>query len=432
MRLRWWLTVCALGVTTAGCYPKLGGDSAAVEPPLVETMTVREEPAGDALVLVGRTEPWREATLYFEVSGVVAEMLVEEGAEVKQGDPIARLVTKDYEIALAAAEAQRDTAAARLALLRAGTRVEDMELAKADYARAQARASFWSGEYERRNRLFSQGRTVTQAERDEARQELDAAQESRRMAKARLDRATAGARKEEIDAATAEVKAQDQTVAAAQRQLDKATLRAPFAGRVEKRLLDPGAYVAVFPLPTTPVAQLVDLAQVDAVIAVPEAHHKRFAPQQKVTVTSAIDKTLHSEATVVSVGRTADTASGTYEVRGRMPNTDMRFTGGMVIYGSVGPASTPPSTSPSTPSRAIRIPITAVRRAYGQLPYVLVAESKGERQTAAAREVRLGATSGEQIEVLGGLRAGESLIVRGQHLVVPGDAVRTRATNSGR
>jgi hypothetical protein len=105
-----------------------------------------------------------------------------------------------------------------------------------------------------------------------------------------------------------------------------------------------------------------------------------------------------------------------------MQNSDARFTGGMVIYASVAPAS--------TSSRTIRVPIAAVRRAYGQSPYVLVVETKGDRQIATAREVRLGATDGLRIEVLRGLGAGESLIVRGQHLVVPGDMVRTKSAKS--
>ncbi|MCA9186320.1 MAG: biotin/lipoyl-binding protein, partial [Planctomycetales bacterium] len=87
----------------------------------VETVEVIATPIAETVTLVGRTEPWREATLYFEVGGVVAEVLVDPGATVRKGQAIARLELKDFELAVARAQAELDAAVANFQLLETGT-----------------------------------------------------------------------------------------------------------------------------------------------------------------------------------------------------------------------------------------------------------------------------------------------------------------------
>ncbi len=404
-------------LSVPGCYPSR--DSGTQVKPLrtVEIVKLAAESVEESVTLIGRIEPWRETTLYFEVTGVVSEVLVAEGDDVAPPQPIAQLELKDYHLAYFRARSELERALADLELLQAGTRKEDLQAARADLARAHTRTVFWSNEYKRVERLHRRSGTITRSEFDNVRQEYDAAMQTELMTKAALDKAVAGPRTEEIQAAAAEVNARKHAVAITQQQLGKATLKAPFRGRIEKRLVDPGAYINVFPTGGVPVVHLVDLENVDAVIAVPEELRHRFRVGDQLTVASAIRNEVRSAGKVISVGQIADRASGTYEVRVRMPNPERHLTGGMIVTMTIA--------FPVTES-AIRIPVTTIRRAYGQAPYVMVVQPDAEGNIVSRRELELGSISGEEVTIRSGLTGGELLIVRGQHLVVGGDRVQYR------
>lgn len=406
------LGTLVLLIVAAGCDPR---SHQPIEQPLARLVTVIEaypESVEQTATLVGRIEPRREATLYFEVPGVIAEMFVEEGQQVEQGEPIAQLRLDDYELSVAQAEADRDAAAAELSLLKAGTREEDIDIAKAEHEAAVANATFWRSELQRRKQLFRSGRATTAFEVDEAQRQHDAAAAELSAAEARLNRAVAGPRPQEIDAAAALWQARIKAVELARVQLDRATLRAPFAGRIDRRPADVGTYVNVFPTGGVPIAFLVDLAEVEAVIAVPEALLPSLAARPKIEVMSASNERLRAEGNVVSLGATADPASGTYRLRVKLPNADGRFTAQMVVTAPVPLAE---------PRPAIRLPLAAVRNAEGQ-PYVLIVDPADD--TVVRRPIMLGPVAQEHVELLGGLAAGELVIVRGQHQVAAGDRVR--------
>jgi multidrug efflux pump subunit AcrA (membrane-fusion protein) len=406
------LTPAFLAVT--GCYPQIdtGSQGEAVRP--VDVIQVRREPVAEKLTLTGTTQPWQEATLYFEVPGIVAEVFVEEGDVVEAGVPLAQLVLDDYSLALAKAKADLAAAQAKLDLLHAGTRQEDKDAARADYARAKAHAAYWRGELPRKIGLLRKS-AISEAELEQVRREHDAALQEEVAAEALHKKAEKGPRKEEIEAAAAEVQALKQAVALAQRQLDKATVRAPFRGYIEKRLMDAGAYVNVFPTGGVPVVHLVDLTQVDAVIAVPESQRGRVHGLQQVEIVSAVDPPTRLSGKVISLGQVADRSSGTYELRARISNGDGRLTGGMVVTAE---------TANRALRQAIRIPLSALLHAYGQPPYVLLVEPG--RQRVLAREVKLGPLAGDEVEIVDGLAEGNLLIVHGHDRVVVGDHVQHR------
>jgi RND family efflux transporter MFP subunit len=346
----------------------------------------------------------------------VADVLVEEGDDVKPGDPIARLVLDDYEMAFSRAKAEYSAARAEWELLRAGTRKEDIDLARADFERAKARNAYWAAEYERMKQLV-ESRATSESEFQQVGRERDAAVQEELMAKAGLERAVAGYRKEEIANAAAKVEAARQAAILAERQLKKATLKAPFRGRIERRLADPGSYINVFPMGGVPIVHLVNLEQVDAVISVPEAMLSRFATGSNVEIASAVNPKLRGVGRVIHDAQVADRQSGTYAVRARLPNPDGRFSGGMVVLAN--------SRAPQA-RNSIRIPVTAIRRAYGQSPYVLLVAPDSK---IVERPVELGPITANEVEILNGLTGGELLVVRGQHLVVAGDRVQYEQFN---
>jgi RND family efflux transporter MFP subunit len=231
--------------------------------------------------------------------------------------------------------------------------------------------------------------------------------------RARWEKAVAGFRKEEIAEAEAQAAALQQTVSRAQRDLEKATLRAPFRGRIEKRYLDPGAYINQFPTGGAPAAHVVDLDQIDVLLDVPEALLAHCRAEAVLNVASAADPQLTGEARVVSIGRVADRSSGAYALRARLANADHRFGGGMVVTARL---------PKSSPRPAIVIPLSAVCREHGEPPCVLVVDRETNR--VVARPVQLGPVAGDAVHVLRGLNARELLVVRGAERVLPGVLVR--------
>lgn len=78
----------------------------------VVTLAVTPKTLSDRINLPGMVEPWIEFNVVAEVQGQVVEKRMEKGAAVREGDIIARIDPRDYEIALDAARASYNTALA--------------------------------------------------------------------------------------------------------------------------------------------------------------------------------------------------------------------------------------------------------------------------------------------------------------------------------
>ncbi len=84
----------------------------AVENPPVNVVTLQIQPTvlRDKINLPGLIEPWTRLDLMAKLSGSIEEVLVKEGDQVQQGQLIARLESKEYQIALDSAKAAYELA----------------------------------------------------------------------------------------------------------------------------------------------------------------------------------------------------------------------------------------------------------------------------------------------------------------------------------
>ncbi len=206
-----------------------------------------------------------------EVGGRIIELAIQEGDRVSRGDLIARLDSRDADLALKRAEAERAQADAQLRLLQAGSRPEDIRQAEAqaaaaaaDVAAAQADLSAAETDLQRFERLL-QSNSGSQKQRDDAathrnvaRDRLAAVRAREAAAGATVARLKAGARREEIEAARARVAAVDAQIATLEKSKADATVTAPIDGIVTERLLElgemaaPRAPIVVSPISITP------------------------------------------------------------------------------------------------------------------------------------------------------------------------------------
>ncbi len=228
-----------------------------------------------------------------EVGGRILEIAAAEGDRVKQGDLIARLDTRDVELALERARADRAQADAQLRLLQAGARAEDIRqaeaqaaVAAADVAAARTDLAAAETDLARFEKLL-QSNSGSQKQRDDAETRRDLARDRLRSAAGRemaarevVTRLRAGSRREEIEAARARVAAVDAQIGALEKSRADATLHAPISGIVSERLLDPGEMVA----PRAPIVILTDLDAAWAEVFVGEPDVPRIRLGQPATV----------------------------------------------------------------------------------------------------------------------------------------------------
>ncbi len=243
-----------------------------------------------APVPVNRATGYVEATevrVAAEVGGRLVEVKVAEGDRVSPGQVIARLDTSDTELALRRAAADREQAQAQLALVRAGSRPEDIrqaaaqvESAQADVKAAQAELDAAAADFERfENLLRANAGSVKQRDDAATRREVAAArvrgaQDRAQAAAAALANLKAGARPQEIEAARARVSASDAQIATLQKSAADAVVKAPVAGIVTSKLLDAGEMAA----PRAPVVVVTDLDHAWANLYVDE----RLVPQLRI------------------------------------------------------------------------------------------------------------------------------------------------------
>lgn len=190
-------------------------------PPVVTVALPIERPVTDTIEFIGSTEPTRTVILRAEVKGYLEQILFKDGADVKAGDELFLLEQAPYQLALDAAKAAKQKADATL------------ELAESQYRRMAP--------------LVKTG-VVTQEDLD-----VQAAQ----VATSKADVAAA--------------QAAERTAA---HDLSYTHIKAPFAGRVGRHLVEKGELVKA---EETPLADIQCIDPIYARFDVSENDYLRFS-----------------------------------------------------------------------------------------------------------------------------------------------------------
>ena len=281
---------------------------ALVVPLAVIAVACAEPPPSNVLTASGNVEA-TEVQVAPEVGGRILELRVAEGDRVNAGDAIATLDTRDTELQIGRARAERAAAAAQLHLFEAGARVEDVRQAEAQVDAATSEIAAIDVEIksaqtdlDRFEALLS-ANAGSQKQRDDARARVDLARERKRAAEERvrvartaLDRVRAGARREELEGARARVATVDAQLAVLEKGLRDAQVTSPAAGIVTQKLVDAGEIVA----PRTPLLVVTDLDHAWANVFVPEPAMPRIKLGQAATVRTDAGTTVQGKVTFIS------------------------------------------------------------------------------------------------------------------------------------
>jgi membrane fusion protein, multidrug efflux system len=355
------LLLAATVLSATGC--KRGEADAAPAKP--ETMlvgpenvtVVRAEEVRSGPAISGSLSPERSATIRAEMSASVVQTYAEAGQRVNKGQTLAQLdatVLRDQALSArsAVATAQNSYEIAKRELERSETLEKAGAIAERDLERARNAA------------LSAQGQLST--------------------ARAQL--------------------------ANVQKQLDKATVRAPFAGVVSARQANAGDVVS----PGTALFTVVDPASMQLVASVPaEALSQvRVGMPIEFSVNGYPDRTFTGRIT--RVNPVADPATRQVQITASIPNAGNTLVGGLFAEGRV---STESRTAPMVALAAVDergLRPTVVRLKNGKIEKVEV--TLGIRDAAA-----------ETVEITAGLAPGDTVLLGAARGISPGTPVKVSA-----
>ncbi len=345
------LSALVLAPLVAACGVKDTQAQSPVAPEIVltvKTAPVLEQTLARTLTLTGTLVPSRESAVAADVTGKVAQIYVERGSRVAAGAPLVRLDRR--QAALMEEEARSQAAA------------------------IAAQATLATSECARSKTLFAEG-AINQAEFDRSQAACAAAGQSAMAARAR----------EQLAGKT----------------LGDLVVRAPFAGVVADRFVNPGEYVR----PDSRVASVVQLGQLRLEIGVPESALAAFGVGAEVSFKVAAYPAEIFTGRVRYVGATVRRQSRDLLVDALVVNADERLRPGMFAVAEVTLGQ---ATLPVVPRSALRSDERA-----GTDRLFVVAEGRAVERLVHKGELIPGASKEEPVLVAihGGVKPGERVVL---------------------
>jgi len=229
----------------------------------------------------GAVESSEEVVLSSQIAGMIKKIIVHEGDSVHRDEVI--VIFDDAQITAQhqQAQAQLASASSRVKELTAGSRREDIAVARANLKRTSAIFDQAKEEYERQERLLAKEAT-TEVEVRRAEERMKAAEADSQSAEATLQKLLRGERPEEIEQAKAQQdKARSETQFYAARLKDY-TIRSPIDGLVIERNKEPGETVDI----GTPVLKLINPKKLRIRAELEESDVGKVQERQTVEVTT--------------------------------------------------------------------------------------------------------------------------------------------------
>ncbi|QLE54422.1 efflux RND transporter periplasmic adaptor subunit [Nostoc sp. TCL26-01] len=404
----------------------------------------------------GKVVPVQSVNISPKNPGFLAQLYVEQGDRVQQGQIIARMDISDiqaqiaqYQANLSQNQAQLAEAIAgnrpqeiaqskarlaqnqaQLAELRAGNRPQEISKAQAQVAAAQAKVNYSTEQVKRYQYLYQQGAEKKQlldqaisedksnkANLAEAQKQLSLIESGTRSeviaakeaavteAQAALVLLQEGSRPEEIAQRRAVVKAAQAQVAAAKIKLEETIIRAPFSGVVTQKYSEIGAFVT----PTTSAStsasatssSIVAVAKGLEILAqVPEADIGRIRQGQPVEIVADAypDQIFRGSVRLIAPEAVVEQGVTSFQVRVALQTgTDKLRSGLNVDLTFLGDRI----------NNALVLPTVAILTEKGKTG-VLIPDAKNKPQF---REVTIGSQIQDQTQVLSGLKAGDRVFI---------------------
>ena len=354
--------------------------------PAVEVARVEAGPFEHTIVVSGRVQSPNRIEIGSVITGRVEKVLVEEGAEVKTGQPLIVLETSELKAALGQSRAAEGAARARVATVHDLTRPQSNDAV----VQAQAQVKFAEGEYRRNRELRDKG-FISEARLQDLERLLAVAksqlESARTMARAQEDRG--------VSAREAVVHEQEARAAreVAESRLAQTTIRASLPGTVLVRTVEPGDIVS----PGKRLLTINSSSETRLTAQIDEKNLPYLKPGQAALASSEAFPERNFKAELYYISPGVDTTRGSVEARFRVPQPPDYLRADMTVSIDIGVGRK---------ERALTVPTAAVRET-GNTPTVQVVREGIVRNA----KVDLGIRTAGRSEIVSGVAEGDAVVV---------------------
>jgi len=374
-------------------FSTLNGASANID--ASKLATVERGTMVRSVVATGKIEPITKVDIKSKANGIIEHLLVDVDTVVQPGQILAELDKENLTARLREARANLEAAAAAREAAIAQLRKNEIEAEFPDVAFARRN-------HERAQQLAEQ-KLVSQSQLDEAKSSLEQAENRQRAAGGQLVIARA-----RVTEATANVAQARAAVERAEEELANATIRAPIRGTVLSRDVEVGSPVSSIlnlGANATLVMTIGDSERVFVRGKVDEADigRVRLGQQARITTETFRDKIFEGRVTEISpIGVEKDNVT-TFQVEVSIDNPGKELKANMSANAEVILEQFPDS---------LLIPEAAVVFDPQKNAFVDVVDpgaKNGRRRVA----VKVGVGNGTRMQVLGGVKAGDRIVLPG-------------------
>jgi RND family efflux transporter MFP subunit len=381
-RGKMFIIIVILGAVIAGGY-FLVPNFRSAKPITVTTVSMTSASAASGILTAsGYIVPQRKASVASKGTGRLVFLGVEEGDRVKTGQIIARLESTDVEAQLDQAKANLSVAKAQLQQSEA-----DLEKAQNDYTR---------------NEAFLKSKVITD-------QEFDVFKSQYRSAQARLA------------SAKANILSIEALIRGAEIQIENTIIRAPFDATVLTKNADVGEIVAPFAAGANSrgnVVTLADMSSLQLEADVSESNIERVKINQPCEITLDAFPEKRYRGVVWKIVPTADRAKATIMTKVKFIDIDNKVLPEMSAKVTFLSETVTDSAMQAKPK--MMVPGSAVVERDGKKVLWVV---KDDRVTETV--VLTGNKFGDRIEILGGAKAGDKIVLSPTDDLRNGDKVTT-------
>lgn len=361
---------------------------------------------------VGTVVARRHSSIGSAVAGRVTEFLVNEGDRVAKGQPLAKLLTKNVEIQIAAAKAELDLRRHELLELKNGARDEERRESQARLQAAAAAMKVAQTKLARVKGLIERN-AATREEIDEVAAVSETATAMHLAAKAAYDLVDAGPRPERIDQAKARTDAAQEEVNRLQDILEKHTIKSPFAGYVVAEHTEEGQWIESGKL----VAEVIEVDPIEVRVSL----HESYIPRLTLGASARIDFEAIPARTFIgevnAIVPKGDEKSRTFPVRIELKNPLQADNTPLLKPGMFAKVELPVDQQ----SHVLLVPKDSLVLGGPQpVVFVVLTDKKSAKTTVRPVTVQLGIAVGSWIEVRSDdLKAKDLVVVEGNERLRP-------------
>jgi HlyD family secretion protein len=379
------------GCSKSNSAADAGADAGTVTPVQVEE--AKRDTIHSLITVEAVLYPLKQASIVPKISAPVSRFLVQRGDHVKEGQLLAVLEDKDLVAAEQESKQLYEQAQASYHTTVAATMPDDLTKSTTDVESARQALNAAQKVFESRQALLKEG-ALSQRLVDDARVAMVQANSQFQTAQQHLTSVQTVSGKEQSRSAQAQMDAAKAHYEATAAQVSYAEVRSPVSGVVSDRPLNVGEMASS----GSALISVVDISRVTARASVPVQQAAAISVGRPATI-SGPGTQLHGKVTVVSP--TVDPNTTTVQVWVEAGNPGEHLKLGSTVEISI---------DAGTIKDAIVVPATALLSSDEGGEKVMIA---GPDSAAHERPVKVGIRSGDDVQILDGVKEGEKVITQG-------------------